>query len=106
MRKYKRIFCVLSAVLISMSAIGATKGKEPTAELTAITAESESISYAGVEEYRVQSFDTLSSIAVKYIPDDDYMQQWINDVQRLNGRKNSTIYFGETIKVFTYEKSY
>ena len=62
------------------------------------------LGYCGTEEYRVQSFDTLSAIAVKYIPSDEYMQQWIKDVIRLNDRKNDTIYFDETIKVYVYEK--
>ena len=105
MRKYKKTFCILSAVLISISVIRATKGKEPTAEQEKVTAVTENIiSYAGVEEYEVGPFETLSHIAVKYIPSDDYMQQWIEDAQRLNGRKNSTIYFGEVIKVYVYEE--
>lgn len=82
-----------------------TKGNENTAELNTKTAESEQlISYAGVEEYRVQSFDTLSSIAVKYIPSDKYMSKWIDDVKRLNNRKSNDIYFDEIIRVYIYEE--
>lgn len=62
------------------------------------------ISYTGIEEYRVQSFNTLSSIAVKYIPSDKYMSKWISDVKRLNNRKSNDIYFDEVIRVYVYEK--
>jgi hypothetical protein len=62
----------------------------------------EKILYSGVEEYKVGCFETLSDIAVKYIPSDAYMNDWIADVKRLNGRKTNDIYFGETIKVYYY----
>ena len=100
-------FIVVSIMLVFVyvSCVRATKGKEPTAEQEEATAVTENIiSYAGVEEYRVQAFDTLSSIAVKYIPDDYYMQQWIDDVKRLNNRKSNDIYFDEVIRVYVYEK--
>lgn len=60
------------------------------------------IFYAGIENYEVNCFETLSDIAVKYIPSDEYMSDWIADVKRLNGRKTNDIYFGEVIKVYYY----
>ena len=53
-------------ILISITISGATKGNgnENQTEIKEKTAAAEQlISYAGIEEYRVQSFDTLSSIA-------------------------------------------
>lgn len=64
--------------------------------------EIQKIEYTGIEEYKVQSFDTLSSIATKYIPSDEYMEQWIYDVKKLNKRKTNDIYFDEIIKVYYY----
>lgn len=60
--------------------------------------------YASVESYTVKANDTLSSIAVKYIPSDKYMQYWIEDVMRLNDRTKPIVYWGETIEVLTYEE--
>lgn len=71
-------------------------------QVTIQQVENPKIEYSGTEEYTVEPFDTLSAIAVKYIPSDEYMQKWINDVKRLNGRKTNDIYFGETIKVYYY----
>lgn len=62
----------------------------------------EELLYLGIEEYEVGCFETLSDIAVKYIPSDEYMSDWIADVKRLNGRKTNDIYFGEVIKVYYY----
>lgn len=107
MGNYKKIFCILSVILISIAISGATKGNgnENQTEIKEKTAAAEQlISYAGIEEYRVQSFDTLSSIAVKYIPSDKCMSKWISDVKRLNNRKSNDIYFNEVIRVYVYEK--
>ena len=105
MGHYKKIFCILSVILISIAILGATKGNENQTELKEKTAAAEQlISYAGIEEYRVQSFDTLSNIAVKYIPSDKYISKWISDVKHLNNRKSNDIYFDEVIRVYIYEK--
>ena len=105
MGNYKKILCILSVVLISIAISGATKGNGNETELKEKTAAAEQlISYAGIEEYRVQSFDTLSSIAVKYIPSDKYMSKWMSDVKRLNNRKSNDIYYDEVIRVYVYEK--
>lgn len=91
------VFAIMVIILFAFACCGSTE-KEITYECR----EEERIKYVGVEEYEVGAFDTLSGIAVKYIPSDAYMQEWIDDVKRLNGRDNSTIYFGEVIKVYVY----
>ena len=101
MRITAAAFLIMLIVLYAFVSCGSSEKKEIVEKK-----EEQRIEYAGIEEYEVGPFETLSHIAVKYIPSDDYMQQWIEDVQRLNSRDNSTIYSGETIKVFTYEKSY
>ena len=89
-------FAIMLIILYAFVSCAGTEKKEVVVEHQ----EEERIDYAGVEEYEVGCFETLSHIAVKYIPSDKYMQQWIKDVQRLNGRNNSTIYSGEVIKVY------
>ena len=92
------IFAVMFIILCALSSCGGTEKKAIKPETP-----KERIKYARVIEYEVGPFETLSHIAVKFIPSDDYMPKWIEDVQKLNGRKNSTIYSGETIKVYVYE---
>lgn len=98
-RRLAAVFAVMIIIAVSFVCCGARKSSPAEDE-----AGTSAVEYAGTEEYVVQAFDTLSDIAVKYIPSDEYMQQWICDVIRLNGRRNSTIYYGETIRVYTYEK--
>lgn len=90
---------IFLVVLFTLSCCGAKQSNPAEAEPVKVE-----IQYAGTEEYTVGAFDTLSHIAVKYIPSDEYMQQWIEDVKRLNGRKTTDIYYGEVIKVYVYEK--
>ena len=99
MRITATVFAIMLIILYAFVSCAGTDRKEVIVE----EQEEQRIEYAGVIEYEVGPFETLSHIAVKFIPSDEYMQEWIDDVKRLNGRKNSTIYFGETIKVFTYE---
>lgn len=98
-RRLAAVFAVMIVITASFVCCGARKSSPAEDEAGASAVE-----YAGTEEYVVQAFDTLSDIAVKYIPSDEYMQQWIGDVIRLNGRRNSTIYSGETIKVYKFGK--
>ena len=100
MRITATTFSIMLIILYAFVSCAGTEKKEVVVEHQ----EEQRIDYAGVEFYEVGAFETLSHIAVKYIPSDDYMQEWIRDVQRLNNRKNSTIYFGEVIKVYVYEK--
>ncbi len=93
------VFVIMLIILYAFVSCAGTEKKEVLAEVQ----EEQRIEYVGVEEYEVGPFETLSHIAVKYIPSDKYMQQWIKDVQRLIGRENSTIYSGEVIKVYVYE---
>ena len=95
------VLTVIAIITIALASCGAGQSKEP--ETVTISEESK-LKYSGIEEYEVGPFETISHIAVKYIPSDGYMQQWIKDVQKLNGRKNSTIYVGEVIKVYMYER--
>lgn len=94
------IFAIMLIILFSLASCGSSEKQTVIVE----EKKEQQIEYAGIEEYKVQAFDTLSSIAVKYIPSDKYMSQWIADVKRLNGRKNSTIYVGEVIKVYVCEE--
>ena len=98
MRIAATIFLVMLIILFAFACCGSSE------KVTYECREEERIEYAGIEEYEVKAFDTLSGIAVKYIPTDAYMQEWIDDVKRLNGRDDSTIYFGEVIKVYVFEK--
>ena len=93
-------FAIMLVIVYTFVCCAGTNKKEVITEHQ----EEERINYDGYEFYQVGPFETLSSIAVKYIPSDDYMQDWIYDVKRLNNRDNSTIYFGEVIKVYVYEK--
>jgi hypothetical protein len=93
------VFAIMLIILYAFVSCAGTEKKEVIVE----EQEEQRIEYAGVIEYEVGPFETLSHIAVKFIPSDEYMQEWISDVKRLNGRKTSDIYSGETIKVFTYE---
>jgi len=95
------VLTVIAIITFALVSCGAGQSEEP--ETVTISEESK-LKYSGIEEYEVGPFETLSYIAVKYIPSDEYMQQWIEDVERLNGRKNTTIYVGEVIKVYVYEK--
>ena len=95
------VLTIIAIITIALASCGAGQSKEP--EIVTVSEESK-LEYCGVEEYEVGPFETLSHIAVKYIPSDEYMQQWIKDVQKLNGRKNTTIYVGETIKVYVCER--
>lgn len=97
MRITATIFLVMLIIVFAFACCGSSD------KVTYECKEEDRIEYAGIEEYEVGAFDTLSGIAVKYIPSDLYMQEWIRDVQRLNNRDNSTIYFGEVIKVYVYE---
>lgn len=99
MRITATVFAMMFILVFAFASCGSSE-KEITYECR----EEQKIEYAGIEEYEVGAFDTLSHIAVKYIPSDAYMQEWIEDVKRLNGRDNSTIYFGEVIKVYVYEE--
>lgn len=85
---------IMLVVVISLASCGS--GKKKVVEVK----EEQRIEYAGTEEYEVGPFETLSHIAAKYIPSDEYMSQWISDVKRLNGRKTTDIYSGEVIKVY------
>lgn len=97
MKKEKTFISIALIVLI----VGISLACCGSGEKTVIVSEEEQrIEYLGVEEYEVGPFETLSHIAVKYIPSDEYMSQWISDVKRLNGRKKSDIYVGEVIKVY------
>lgn len=103
-KKFMRVtacaFAIMLIILYAFVSCAGTEKKEVVVEEQV----EQWIDYAGYEFYEVGPFETLSSIATKYIPSDDYMQDWINDVQRLNGRNNSTIYSGEVIKVYVYEE--
>lgn len=92
-------FALMLIITYAFVSCGGTEKKEVRVE----EQKEERIKYARVIEYEVGPFETLSHIAVKFIPSNDYMPKWIEDVQKLNGRKNSTIYSGETIKVYVYE---
>ena len=100
MRITATVFAIMLIILFAFACCGSTEKEEVTYQQE----EEQRIEYAGIEEYEVGPFETLSHIAVKYIPSDAYMQEWIDDVERLNNRKNSTIYSGEVIKVYIYEK--
>ena len=93
-------FCIITVVLFACFASCGNKCKSEMEKEQETKVEK--ILYSGVEEYEVGCFETLSDIAVKYIPSDVYMNDWIADVKRLNGRKTNDIYFGETIKVYYY----
>lgn len=112
-KQKKRIFSIMATVIAIMLIITfafvscASSRKEEVVEVS----EGPRLEYAGFIDYEVQCFDTLSLIACKFIPDDvpkedfpEIMQEWISDVIELNGRSNSDIYYGETIKVFCYEE--
>lgn len=90
------VVCVLVIMLFSCQSSKENVVAETQAE------QKQEILYAGIENYEVGCFETLSDIAVKYIPSDEYMSDWIADVKRLNGRKTNDIYFGEVIKVYYY----
>lgn len=92
---------IMAVTVVAFASCGADRNYKQDVPTEAVI--EERMPYGGIEEYEVQAFDTLSKIAVKYIPSDKYMADWINDVQKLNGRDNSTIYYGETIKVYSYE---
>ena len=100
MRITATTFLIMLILVFAFASCAGTEKKE----VVVYHQEEQRIDYAGYEFYEVGPFETLSSIATKYIPSDDYMQDWICDVQRLNNRNNSTIYFGEVIKVYVYEK--
>lgn len=104
-RKISKTVCVRVFIFITMFLIGfsscTSKGEVKVEKSDPLPQRAE---YVGVVEYEVKSFDTLSKIACDYIPSDRYMETWIRDVQKLNGRKNSTIYFGEVIKVYECKK--
>ena len=102
-KRFMRITATTFAVMLILVFAFASCGSSEK-EVTYQQEEEQRIGYAGIEEYEVGAFDTLSHIAVKYIPSDSYMKEWIDDVKRLNGRDDSTIYFGEVIKVYIYEK--
>lgn len=90
-------------IMLIVSVSFASCGNKCKSEIEEIRNEQvQKILYSGIEEYEVGCFETLSDIAVKYIPSDVYMNDWIEDVKRLNGRKTNDIYFGETIKVYYY----
>lgn len=104
-RKHRRKFfraaatALAAAAVVSLAFVSCgTKCPAPQCA----EAEKRRVEWSGIEEYEVGAFDTLSGIAVKYIPSDDCMEQWIEDVMRLNCRRNTTIYYGETIKVYNY----
>lgn len=90
---------IILIILISLLSCGNSKNDIVVENKTESIQE---ISYSGIENYEVGCFETLSDIAVKYIPSDKYMSDWIADVRRLNGRKTNDIYFGEVIKVYYY----
>ena len=90
---------IIFIILISLLSCGNSKNDIVVENKTESIQE---ISYSGIENYEVDCFETLSDIAVKYIPSDKYMSDWIADVRRLNGRKTNDIYFGEVIKVYYY----
>ena len=100
MRITAAAFAIMLIIVYAFVSCAGTEKKEVVVE----PQEEEMIDYAGYEFYEVGAFETLSSIATKYIPSDDYMSDWIYDVKRLNNRDNSTIYSGEVIKVYVYEK--
>ena len=106
MHKHKRIIFTVLSLMLALTLSGAGKSQNRTHEQNRCESAAETIAleYTGIEEYEVQAFDTLSAIAVKYIPSDEYMQQWIDDVKRLNKRKTSDIYSGEVIKVYACEE--
>ena len=95
------IAVIIFIIAISLFSCGSSK-KEKEIVLETETEQKQEVFYAGVENYEVDCFETLSDIAVKYIPSDEYMSDWIADVKRLNGRKTNDIYFGEVIKVYYY----
>ena len=99
LRAVSAVFAIMLIILYAFVSCAGTEKKQVVIEQQ----EEQQIEYAGVEEYEVGCFETLSHIAVKYIPSDEYMSQWIRDVKRLNGRKTNDIYVGEKIKVFTYK---
>ena len=103
-KKQLRIASTIFAIMFIVLFAFVSCGRSEKQNVIVNEREEQQIEYVGIEEYKVQAFDTLSSIAVKYIPSDKYMSQWIEDVKSLNGRKNSTIYFDEVIKVYVYEK--
>lgn len=88
------IALILLVMVISLASCASTEKEVNEVK------EEQRLEYAGVEEYEVGPFETLSHIAAKYIPSDEYMYEWICDVERLNGRKTSDIYFGEVINVY------
>lgn len=90
---------IVFILIICLFSCGNSK-KEIVSEIE--TEQKQEMFYAGVENYEVDCFETLSDIAVKYIPSNEYMSDWIADVKRLNGRKTNDIYFGEVIKVYYY----
>lgn len=90
---------IIFIILISLLSCGNSKNDIVVENKTESIQE---ISYSGIENYEVDCFETLSDIAVKYIPSDKYMSDWIADVKRLNGRKTNDIYFGEVIKVYYF----
>lgn len=104
-RNNGKVYLVIAIVLIALFMIGfsngTSKGEVKIEKSDPLPQRAE---YVGIVEYEVKSFDTLSKIACDYIPSDRYMETWIRDVQKLNGRKNSTIYFGEVIKVYECKK--
>jgi len=103
-KKLLRAVATIFAIMFIISFAFVSCGSSEKSEVTCEQEEYQRIKYCGVELYEVGPFETLSHIAVKYIPSDKYMQQWIEDVQRLNGRNNSTIYSGEVIKVYVCEE--
>ena len=97
--KFSIILIILFVLFISFVSCSSNHDKSSK---NVETIEIQKISYSGIEEYNVKCFETLSDIAVKYIPSKEYMSDWIADVKRLNGRKTNDIYFGEVIKVYYY----
>ena len=51
------------------------------------------------ETYRVQSGDSLWAISRDYCPDNVDRQEWINEIQEINGLTSSFIYPGQKITV-------
>ena len=90
------VLCVVAIMLFSC------QGSRKNVVAETQPQQKQEIVYAGIENYKVGCFETLSDIAVKYIPSDEYMNDWIADVKRLNGRKTNDIYFGEVIKVYYF----
>ena len=92
---------IIFIILLAATACGALKGDRYHEEAKAIS--DDYPKYAGVENYTVQGNDTLLSIACKYCPMNADLYRYVRDVERLNGRENDTVYWKETIKVYTFD---